>query len=134
MPFKNTKLDYVIFLGATIVFLHAFFTIEQLPLYSKYWPNSSVIIGYGLKMGIQVILAPIIIIHRIFIIFFGNAHVLRLKERQLKLKTKIGIYNSKQYIIDNYNKLTKNQKYFCKYLWIQMVLVLCVTYYLIFIF
>lgn len=134
MPFKNTKLDYIILFGAMIVFLHAFFTIEHIPLYSQYWPNNSVIIGYSLKMGIQVILAPIIIIHRIFMIFLGEAHILRLKERQLKLKTKIGIQNSKQYIIDDYNKLTKNQKCLCKYLWIQLIVILCITYYLIFIF
>jgi hypothetical protein len=67
--FKVTYVDYVILLAAMLVFLHAFFTIEFVLIPDKLTPWGDPV--YGMKFGVQIIIAPIIILHRFFIILKG---------------------------------------------------------------
>lgn len=115
--FRNTIWDYIILIGAMVVFLHSFLTIEYIELYSKYWPNNSVIIGYGMKMGVQVILAPLIALHRVFLIILGEYRKPKLRAMQLWFRFKLQIFGLITKFEKENKKLTKNQKTISKILW-----------------
>jgi hypothetical protein len=75
--FKITYVDYVILLVAIVVFLYSVFTIEKVIIFNPLFPDGKPI-GEGYEMGVQVIIAPIIGIHRMFIILKGE-EITRLK-------------------------------------------------------
>lgn len=82
--FKVTKWDYIILLAAMIVFLHGFFTIEFITIYDPNFPDGRPI-GPGIKISMQVILAPLIILHRFFLILKGP-NMTRLRYVDWKLE------------------------------------------------
>jgi len=115
--FRNTIWDYIILLGAMAVFLHAFFTIEYVTIYSRFYENNSVIIGYGLKMGVQVILAPLIAMHRVWLIILGNNRSPKLRAMQLSFRLKLALVSLNVKWENENKKLTKKQKIISKILW-----------------
>jgi hypothetical protein len=81
--FKINWVDYLILTAAMVVFLYSVFTIETVEIRDPY--ENETVIGKGMKIGVQLIIAPIIILHRVFLIVCGPTTP-RLKELDWKLK------------------------------------------------
>ena len=131
MPFQNTKWDYIILFGAMAVFLYSFFTMEYEPIYSQFWENKTVLLGYAMKMGIQVILAPIIIAHRVMLIILGKDSAPRLREMGLKTRFRVFIYELREHWSNDWNRLSKFWKVIATILWMNALFWFCVFFYLI---
>ena len=130
MPFKNTWVDYLIMTGCIIVFWHGFLTIKYIPTYGV---DGETIIGYGMKFSVQVIIAPLIAIHRMFIMLLGEYNMPRLKELGLKTRAVVKWYDFKEYVRDDFNKLSKTGKILAVILWTISLLFFLIFFYLIFI-
>jgi hypothetical protein len=114
MPFKNTKWDYIILTGTMIVFLWSFFSIEYIPVISDY--NET--LGYGMKIGLQVILAPLIALHRIFLLICGEYQYPRLRELNLRLRFKLKYIEFIQYCRDEWARTPTESRPVAIVLWI----------------
>jgi len=115
--FRNTIWDYIIMIGAIIVFLYSFLTIEYVEVYSI-WADNTSKPEYAMKIGMQVFLAPLIALHRIVLMILGERRSPKLRILECKFKTKLIYYTLKIYFFNSFNKLTKKQKILCITLWI----------------
>jgi len=122
--FRNTIWDWIIMAGAMIVFSHSFFTMEYIPIYSI-WDNETMA-GYGIKMGVQVIIAPMIIFHRIVLIILGEYRMPKIRAMQLLFRYKLLILTLKFKIQNENEKCTNKQKHLVKILW--LIAAFCIVF------
>jgi hypothetical protein len=111
-----------------VVFLHGFFTIEYIDLYGV---DNETVIGLGMKMSVQVIIAPMIAIHRMFLLLLGEYNMPRLRELGLKTRAVVKFYDFKEYVSNDFNRLTKIWKIIAIFLWIIAFIFICIFFYLI---
>lgn len=65
LMFRTTRWDYLLFIGAMIVFLWAFFFDSFKPVML---PDGTI----GMSLNMQVFICPVILIYSVFIIFFSE--------------------------------------------------------------
>jgi hypothetical protein len=108
--------------------------MEYEPIYSQFWENKTVLLGYAMKMGIQVILAPIIIAHRVMLIILGKESAPRLREMGLKTRFRVFIYRLREHWSKDWNRLSKFWKVIATILWLNAIFWFGVFFIIIFIY
>ena len=119
MPFRNTKVDYIIFVAASVTLIYSVLTVDVV-----YYGDTNISEEFRFETGyyyydlnVQLVLAPIILIHRIFIMLAGEYKVKRLKERNVKLKFKIWKIKLFERIKKDIDILSNKQKFLAMFLW-----------------
>lgn len=74
--FENTKMDYIILIGSTAIFLYFLFTMKRV-----YIGNGQ----YVWEANIQIFIAPLVAVHRMLLIVAGILGLPRLREINKRL-------------------------------------------------
>ena len=119
MPFRNTKVDYIIFIAASVTLIYSILTVDVVyygdtNISEKFRHETDY---YYYDLNVQLVLAPIILIHRIFIMLAGEYKVKRLKERNVKIKFKIWKIKLFEKMKKDLYFLSKKQKFLAIFLW-----------------
>jgi len=121
--FKNGKLDVIIFVGASITLMYSILTVNCVyigdtdinPLY-----RPEVDKGFMWEFNIQLVLAPIILIHRVFIMLAAEYNVKRLNSRNIGLKLKCLRYRFLERLQNEYMVMDKKNRVVCCSIWVFM--------------
>jgi len=120
MPFRNTKLDYIIFLAASVTLMYSIFTLDVV-----YYGDTNIselyrhdTDYYYLDLNVQLVIAPIVLLHRMFMLLAGEYRVKRLKERNIKIKLRVFRIKLFERIHSDVGSLSINQKILAACLWL----------------
>lgn len=110
--FHNTIVDYIIFVAALVTLTYSMVTLEVVytgdPDIAEQFRSDTDYYEY--RLNVQLILAPIVLVHRMFIMLAAECKIKRLNQRYIGLRYRVKKYRVIETIKKEYGSLLKRRK------------------------